>query len=137
LHTLLVDRDEILVLVEKQTHALTLPKLEALMSKDHSLLISDRDIHANHIVCVDEDGFITDNQLLKALRLVSEHVDVGVSDIKLVLPLDQELSLIWVLLAQLENEETKFFLELVGEDVIIILLLIVDDFLDGINFIDL
>lgn len=47
-------------------------------------------IHHRHIVSIDIDSLVTDNQLFVILSLfsvsMSEHKDVGISNIQLVLP---------------------------------------------------
>ena len=84
--------DEVLLLAQDETSDLTLPKLEALVSEQGGLSLVLGDVHHGHIVGVDVNGFVTDNQLFVLLLLVSvsQHKDVRVSEIELVLPLGQE-----------------------------------------------
>ena len=84
--------DEILLLAKNKASNLTLPKLEALMSEKGSLTLILGDIHDSHVVSVDVNCFVTNNQLFVLLLLVSmsQHEDVGVSEIELVFPLGEE-----------------------------------------------
>ena len=68
--------------------------------------------------------------------MVAQDENVGVSNVKLILPLDQKLFLAVVLrfvFVDLEDEETQFLLVLVGQNEIGLFFLLVDDFLDCSN----
>lgn len=49
------------------------------------------DVHYHEIVGVDVDGLEADHHFFDASVKVPQHVDVSVSDVQLVLPLNQEL----------------------------------------------
>lgn len=121
--------DEIFLLTKNEASNLTLPKLETLMSEKGSLSLVLRDIHDSHVVSVDVNCFVTDNQLFVLLLLVSmsQHEDVCVSKIELVFPLGEESMLRWILLVHSDNEETKLLFELVCEDVKHSVFMIVDN----------
>jgi hypothetical protein len=95
-------------------------------------------VHNSNIVSVDVDGLVSDNQFFVMLSIVfvtvSQHVQRGITYIKLVLPLRQEQSIFqWLLRIDSYNEESKFFLELVCQNVKVVLFPIVNDFLKGTN----
>jgi len=104
------------------------------MSEDQQLLVVQRYVHADHVVDIHVNHFVADNQLFEALLVVAQHKNVGVSNVKLILPLDQELFLSVVLrlvFVDFEDKETEFLLVLVGQNEIGLVLLLVDDFLDS------
>ena len=104
------------------------------MSEDQQLLVVQRYVHADHVVDIHVNDFVAHNQLFQALLVVAQDENVGVSNVKLILPLDQKLFLSVVLrfvFVYLEDEETEFLLVLVGQNEIGLLFLLVDDFLDS------
>ena len=117
LHSRFVETDEVFVCVQQDTVTFGLPKLETLMVEDHwRAVIIVRDIHNNHIIGVDEDRFVTDDQFfkLRILSMTTQDCDVTVSDIKLVFPLDKEIWLLRrILFFELKDEESEFLLELI------------------------
>lgn len=108
--------NEVLLLAEDEASYLRLPKLEALMSEQGCLALVLRDVHHSDIIGVNVDCFEADNQFFVPLVLVSmsEHKDVGVSKVELVLPLGQEGVLRRILFIHSNNEETKLLFKLVG-----------------------
>ena len=87
-------------------------------------------IHTYNIICVYIDGLVTDNDLFDALLLVSKHIDVWIADVQLVLPLDEELGVLRVVLVHSQDEEAELFLILVGQDVEQAILCVIHDLLD-------
>jgi hypothetical protein len=131
--------DEILLLAQDEASHLTLPQLEALVTEQSRLPLVLRDVHDSHVVSVNVNSFVTDNEFFVLLLLVSvsEHKDVGITQIKLVFPLGQEGVLLWVLLIHSDDEETKLLFELVGKNVEHSVLMIVDDLLHASNTVKL
>jgi len=85
------------------------------MSEYHQLVITlviiiNRNIHANDIVSVHENSFVTNYKLFQMriiiFGLIFQDVHVWVPDIQLVLPSDQEVVLLWIFFANFDNEET-------------------------------
>ena len=135
--------DEIFVLLKKNAHAETFPKLEALMSKDHTFVIFFvynshgnvlGDVHADDIVCVHEDCFVADDELLQlgivVFVSVTQDVHVWITNIEFVLPSDQEVILLGIILIKFNDKETKFVFKLVSADVKILIFLIVNNHLN-------
>jgi hypothetical protein len=122
--------EEVTRIFEEDSARLGLPKLEGLMPEDGRLsLLSD--IEDVHVVSVDVDGLVTDDELLEAKRLVTHHLDAAVADVQLVLVLRQEPMLVRILRIHLDQEEAKLLLVLVRQDVEDAVILIVDDFFDA------
>jgi hypothetical protein len=73
---------------------LRLPELEAFMAEDQAKLItgSTGDIHAHDVIGVDIDLLETDDDFLEAGLLVPQQVNIGVSNVKLVIPFNKEFS---------------------------------------------
>jgi len=116
--------NEIFVFLKDKSHAFRFPKLEALMSEYDELGVLNCHIHDNDVVGVDEDSLVTDNELFKrfsSLGNIPHYLNIRIANIKLVFPFDQELiqriSLSWILVIKLENEETKLFLKFVGKNI--------------------
>ena len=97
------------------------------------------DIHNSDVVSVDVNGFITNNQLFVVLVTfsVTKHKDVGVSKIKFVLPFRQESVLLWIFLVHSDDEESKFFFELVSQNVEDSILMIIDNLFHAPNLVEI
>lgn len=127
---------EVLMLVQKNTGDLRFPELEALVSENDglSLLLTTPtvfgNIHDHQVVGVNIDGLETDDDFLCPSFCVSEHMNVSVPNIQLVLPLNEELSFNWVVNLELYNKEPKFLLKFVGKDIKHLVISIIDDFHD-------
>ena len=107
-----VDRYKVIDVVGEKSNNLRFPELEALMPEDHSFLDSGILIHRGYIedhnvVGVYVNGFITNHELLHTVDWISEHMDVGVTNVQLILVLDVELGLVWILFLDCENEKSK------------------------------
>ena len=79
--TFLGEDDVVMVDSIQHSRNLALPEVEALMPENEGLVLLLGDIHNNHIISVDEDGFIRDCDFLDTLLLVPQHEDVGVPDV--------------------------------------------------------
>jgi hypothetical protein len=73
-------------------------------------LLVPSNVYDDHIVCVDVNGFVTDDQLFHLSVYISEHIDIRITYIQFVLILDVELRLVRVLLLNSEHEEPKLLL---------------------------
>ena len=62
------------------------------MSEYHRWLTCNYwDVHDQRGICIHENGLVGDDQLFDACLVVFEQLDLAVSNVKLVLPFDQEL----------------------------------------------
>ena len=109
------------------------------MSEKSGLTFLLRNVHHSYIVSIDVDCLVTNDELFVLLLLISmsEHENVGVSEIKLVFPLCEESVLLGTLLVHSDDKETKLLLELVGEDVKHSVLMIVDNLLHATDLVQL
>jgi len=106
---------------------------------NHRLPRALRYIHDDNIVSVDVNSLVTNNQFLE-LRLFilsdlwSHDKQFTVADVKLVFVFSQELKVVdWISLRHLYDEETQFFIVLVGNEVELFVVFIVEDFLNDSN----
>jgi len=106
------------------------------------LLLLSGNIHANHIIGVNIDSLITNDDLFEGLsRLIecSKYMQTRISNIKLVFPSDEERVFIWIVLRttflNFEHKESELLHVLVCEEVEQLIFFIIDDFLDDRDFI--
>ena len=85
------------------------------MSEDDRLVCFFADIHHHQIEGVNVDCFKTNNDFFNALVHVSQHLYIGVSNIQLVLPLDQKTAIRVerIIFLYFEHKESQFLFILV------------------------
>jgi len=79
------------------------------MSKERPWIIT-RYINDVHIVSIDIDRFVTDNQFLKLFAGISHYSDVSISNVKLIFVLKKETMLQRLILVEFNEKNTKLFL---------------------------
>jgi hypothetical protein len=90
-----IDSDIVHVPSQKEAFDLRLPQLEALMSEDDGVLIGlASNIQHDQVESINVDRLVADNQLLYSVLDVTQHLNVGVPNVQLVLVLDVELRLV-------------------------------------------
>ena len=89
------------------------------------------DVHDVHIISINVNSLIADNQLLVLVLVVTEYRNIGVTDIKLIFILSQEFELINFALMHLDQEEAQFFIEFICQKVKHFVFLIVDNLFDA------
>ena len=94
------------MLTQQKAINLTFPQLETLMPENDRLVLFLGNVHDHHIISVDENGLVGDSDLFDALLLVPQYKDVGVTDIKFILPLYQKFALKGVTFVHFKDEET-------------------------------
>lgn len=106
MHAVLRQMDEVLVLVQKYSHALALPELETLVSENNELIVICGDVHANDVVRVHENGLVGYDELLQTGVNTSQNNHVWITDIQFVLPFDQKFEFCRIVLVNFDNEES-------------------------------
>ena len=78
------------------------------MSENNRLVWFFWDIHDHQVKSIDIDCFKTNDDFFDSLVVVSQHLDIGVANIELIFPLDEEtvVSIVWVVLFDFEHKET-------------------------------
>lgn len=105
----------ILAVFKEGTEAITFPELLTFMAVQNSLILVITDVQEHNVVSIDVNDLVTDNYLLKSLFWVVHYIDVAIRDVELILPSDQELTLGWVCIAELKNENAKSPFKSVGK----------------------
>lgn len=85
------------------------------------------DVHNGHVVGIDVNGLVTNDQLFVTFLWISQHEQTTVTNIELILPFRQELVRVWILILHSNDEESKLFVELVCKDVKDAVFFIVDN----------
>lgn len=107
------------------------------MPKVDGLVVLNCTVHHENVVSVDIDRLKTNYYLLGLSLMVSHDKDARIPNIELVLPFDKEFRFLWVDFTHLEHEEAQPLLILIGEYVEHLILVIVNDFANRCDLVEL
>ena len=125
-------------LFQNNASDLALPELKRLMPKyrvwcqEVFIFLFDLagDVHQLHVVGIDIDGLIANDQLFVHPIRLSDDVKLAVTYVQLVLVFCQEFEVHRVVVFHLNDEEAESFFKFVGEYIKHLVVLIMDDLFD-------
>ena len=81
------------------------------------LFVLTIDVHTDHIINIQIYHLIANNQLFYAFFIIMQDKYICVRDVERVFPLDEELSISWVVFIDFQYEEAEFFLKFISYDI--------------------
>jgi len=128
-YTLSIDGDVVQILVQIKALDFGFPELECLQFEYSGDLLR-ADIKYLKGICIHVDGFVTDKQFLQLLRWVVNDSNVCIPNIKLILVLQNEYLIIWILFIKLDQEEAQFLLMFVAKYIELFIFRLINHFVD-------
>jgi hypothetical protein len=81
------------------------------------------------------DSLVTDNQLLQVIDFTPRDCNVYICNVKFVLVLEEKVRVIRIVFIKSDNENTKFVLILVGDQVEALVFIVINNLLDITDFV--
>ena len=90
-----------------------------------------------YIVSVDVNCFIANYELLEILLLITEYVDASVTNVEVVTQLHNKDVVLRIILIKANHEETEMVVPFIGEEVELVLFVVVNDLFNTRYFVQL
>ena len=128
-YTLSIDGDVVQIVTQIKSLDFGFPELECLQF-EYSRDLVTTNIKYLKGVCIHVDGFVTDKQFLDFLASVINDINVCISNIKLILVLQNELLLVRILFIKLDQEEAQFLLMFVAKYIELFIFRLINHFIN-------